>query len=69
MHQSLTHILNRTSRIRRQLERERRQARAIPAARLLRLQALLLRAQALLIEITNPAVFRPVPIMNKPSRR
>jgi|LNFM01.1.fsa_nt_gb hypothetical protein len=68
MHQTLTHVLNRTSQIRRQLERERQHARALPA-RLLRLQALLLRAQRHLIEIGNPAVLRPVPIMNTPTRR
>ena len=68
MHHTLTHILNRSSRIRGQLERERRQPRATPSW-LSRLRALLLRAQTHLIEITDPAVLRPVPITNKRTRR
>ena len=59
MQPNLTHVLDRTRQIRRQLEREKRQASASPS-RLLRLQALLLRAQRRLAEFIEHAEPRPV---------
>ncbi len=62
MQPSLNHILDRTTRLRRQLEQERRHAGARPS-RLLRLQALLLRAQKHLADMIAPENMRAVPVV------
>jgi hypothetical protein len=58
MQPNLTHVLDRTRLIRRQLEREKCQSRASPS-RLLRMQALLLRAQLRLAELIEQSAPRP----------
>jgi hypothetical protein len=65
MQQTTAHILARAHQIRRRLEHERRQPGA-PSSRLLRLQALLLRAQRQLADLIEPAAPRPVPVLAKP---
>lgn len=63
MQPSLTHVLDRTVRLRRRFENERRRP-GVPASRLLRLQALLLEAQKRLadaIDRMSPGLV-PVPV-------
>lgn len=61
MQPTLTHILARIRKIHRRLEHERSQP-GTPPSRLLRLQALLLRAQRRLAELIELAAPRPVSI-------
>ncbi len=68
MRLSINHLLNRTRTFRRQLELEQR-APGVRPSRLLRLQALLLRAQHRLVDVLAPAGPALVPVMAARRRR